>query len=93
VRNGGFTAAVPSLTQQRRGVLAHLERLESLVREPDSPHVERIPSPKTRATNEVSIHIKTTYGNDYGTPFVPPDASMVIENTGPSHFEQTALSS
>src|SRR2546425_3408678 len=42
-----FTATLPSLTQQRREVLAHPERLESLAREPASPHVELIPSPKT----------------------------------------------
>ena len=64
-----FTAALPSLTQQRREVLAHPERLESLVREPASPHVELIPSPKTHANTEVSIDIKKIYSNKNGTPF------------------------
>ena len=81
-RQHEFTAAFTSLTQQRREVLSHPERLESLVREPDRPYVELIPSPKKRANNEVSIDIKTIYGNDNGTPFAPPDESMVIENTG-----------
>ena len=92
-RQHEFTAAFTSLTQQRREVLAHPERLESLVREPDRPYVELIPSPKKRANNEVSVEIKTIYGTDKGTLFAPPDESLVIENTGPPHFEQTVLTS
>ncbi len=89
-RQHEFTAAFTSLTQQRREVLSHPGRLESLVREPNPPYVELIPSPKKRATNEVSIDIRTIYGSDNGTLFEPPEESMVIENTGPPHFEQTA---
>src|SRR6266853_238173 len=88
-RQHEFTAAFTSLTQQRREGLSHPERLESLVREPDRPYVELIPSPKKRANNEVSVEIKTIYGTDKGTLFAPPDESLVIENTGPPHFEQT----
>ncbi len=87
------TATLPSLTQQRREVLAHPERLESLVREPASPHVELIPRPKTHANNEVSIDLKKLYRNKNGTPFGSPDESMVIENAGLPHFEQMALTS
>jgi hypothetical protein len=92
-RQHEFTAAFPSLTQQRRELLSHPERLERVVREPDRPYVELIPSPKKRSNNEVSIDIKTIYGNDKGTLFAPPDESLVIENTGPPHFEQTVLTS
>src|SRR3989454_6456348 len=92
-RQHEFTAAFTSLTQQRREERSHPERLESLVREPASPHVELIPSPKTHANNEVSVDIKTIYRNDNGTPLVSPDESMVIENAGLPHFEQTALTS
>jgi hypothetical protein len=67
-RQHAFTAPLPSLTQQRRAVLAHPERLESVVREPASPHVELIPSPKTHANNEVSIDLKKSYRNKNGTP-------------------------
>lgn len=88
-----FTAALPSLTQQRREVLAHPERLESLLREPAAPHVALIPSPTTRANNEVSIDLKKIYRNKNGTPFGSPDASMVIENAGLPHFAQMALTS
>jgi hypothetical protein len=92
-RQHAFTATLPSLTQQRREVLAHPERLESLVREPASPHVELIPSPKTHANNKVSIDLKKSYRNKNGTPFGFPDESMVIENAGLPHFEQMALTS
>jgi hypothetical protein len=92
-RQHEWTAALPSLTQQRREVLAHPERLESLVRESAAPHVELIPSPKTHAKNEVSLDIKKTYRNENGTPFGSPDESMVIENAGLPHFAQMALTS
>ena len=92
-RQHACTTVLPSLTQQRREVLAYPERLASLGREPASPPVERIPSPKTHANNEVSVDIKTIYRNDNGTPLVSPDASRVIENAGLPHFEQTALTS
>jgi len=88
-----FTAAFTSLTQQRREVLPHPERLESVVREPDAPQWVLIPSPKTRANNEVNIDIKTIYANDNGTPFVSLDESIVIENTGPPVCERIALPS
>jgi hypothetical protein len=90
VRQHEFTAAFTSLTQQRREVFSHPGRLESLAREPDAPHVELIPSPKKCATNEVTLYTKTIYGNDNGTTLAPPDESIVIENTGLPHFEQTA---
>jgi hypothetical protein len=92
-RQHAFTATLPSLTQQRREVLAHPERLESLGREPALPHVELIPSPKTHANNKVSIDLKKSYRNKNGTPFRSPDESMVIENTRLPHFEQMALTS
>src|SRR5437870_8897786 len=82
-----------SLTQQRREVLSHAAGLESLRREPNSPHWELIPSPKKREINEVSIHIKTIYENNDGTPLVPQDESMIIENTGPPVCERIALTS
>jgi len=92
-RQHEFTEAMTSLTQQRREVLSHSAGLESLRREPNSPHWELIPSPKKREINEVSIHVKTIYENNDGTPFVPHDESMIIENTGPPVCERIALTS
>lgn len=92
-RQHEVTAAMTSLTQQRRKVLSHSGSLESLRRAPNSPHWELIPSPKKWAINEVSRDIKTIYENNDGTPCVPPDASMIIENTGPPVCERIALTS
>ena len=82
-----------SLTQQRREGLSQAVGLESVRREPHSLHWELIPSPKKRARNEGSIHIKTIYENNDGTPLVPQDESMIIENTGPPVCERIALTS
>jgi hypothetical protein len=87
------TATLPSLTQQRREVLAHPERLESVVREPASPHVEIMPSPKTHVNNEVSIDLKKSYRKQRGTLFRARDTSLVIENAALPHLEQLALTS
>ena len=87
------TEAMTSLTQQRREGLSQAVGLESVRREPHSLHWERIPSPKKRARNEVRIHIKTIYENNDGTPLVPQDESMIIENTGPPVCERIALTS
>src|SRR3989475_2186370 len=92
-RQHEFTAACTSLTQQRREVLSHPGRLASLAREPDSPHVERIPRPKKWAKNGVNLYTKKNYGNDNGTPLAPPDESTVIENAGPPVCERIALTS
>jgi hypothetical protein len=93
VRQHEFTAAFTSLTQQRREVFAHPQSLESVPRHPARPYVELLPSPKTRVTSEGSVDIKMIYGNNNGTQPIPPEESVVIENTGPSHVKQTALSS
>src|SRR6266478_6534189 len=92
-RQHEFTAACTSLTQQRREVLSHPGRLESLAREPDSPHVELIPRPKKWAKNGVNLYTKKRYGNDNGTPLAPLDESTVIENAGPPVCERIALTS
>src|SRR5207245_8549706 len=49
VRQREVTGQVISLTQQRREVLGHPERLESLSLEQATPHVELIPRPKNRS--------------------------------------------
>ena len=92
-RQSEFTEAMTSLTQQRRKVLSHAAGLESLRHEPNSPHWELMPSPKKREIKEVNTHIKTIYENNDGTPFVPPDASIIIEHTGPPVCERIALTS
>jgi hypothetical protein len=89
-RQQAFTATFTSLTKQRREVLTHPERLESLGEHQDEGHVELLPSPKTWSNNEVSISTKRIY-EKYDRPQIAvPDEPLVIENTGPPHIEKAA---
>jgi hypothetical protein len=51
-RHQAFTGQVISLTRQRREVLGHPERLESLSLTQATPHVALIASPKNRSNNQ-----------------------------------------
>jgi len=90
-RQHEFTAAFTSLTQQRREVLTHPERLESLGENPYEDHVALLPSPKKRSNNEATISMKRIYEKYNGPPCVVPDEPLVIENTGPPGIEKTAV--
>ena len=92
-RQREFTGGFTSLTQQRRDVLSHPERLESLRLEQGASHVAHIPRPKNRPNNETSIKISITYENPYGPQRSSPAEPLVIENTGPPDIEKTALAS
>ena len=92
-RQREFTGRFTSLTQQRREVLSHPERLESLGRDQGSSPVERIPRPKNRSNNEASIKTSITYEHLYGPQRSAPAEPLVIENTGPPDIEKTALAS
>jgi len=59
-RQQDLTAQCTSLSKQRREVLGHPERLESLSLEPATPHVERIPSPKNRSHYQEIINISNS---------------------------------
>ena len=92
-RQREFTGGFTSLTQQRRDVLSHPERLESLRLEQGSSHVARIPRPKNRLNNETIVNISITYENPYGPQRSSPAEPLVIENTGPPDIQKTALAS
>ena len=92
-RQREFTDGFTSLTQQRREVLSHPERLESLGRDQGSSPVELIPRPKNRSNNEASIKTSITYEHLYGPQQSAPAEPLVIENTGPPDIEKTALAS
>jgi hypothetical protein len=89
-RQQAFTATFTSLTKQRREILTHPERLESLGEHPYAGHVELLPSPKNRSNDEGSVSIKRTYGTCDGSQFTVPDEPLAIEKTGPPHLEKTA---
>jgi len=92
-RQREFTGGFTSLTQQRRAVLSHPERLESLRLEQGSSHVAHIPSPKNRPNNETRVKISITHENPYGPQRSSPAEPLVIENMGPPDIEKTALAS
>jgi hypothetical protein len=89
-RQQAFTATFTSLTKQRREILTHPERLESLGEHPYAGHVELLPSPKKRSNDEVSISIRRIYGTCDGPQFTVPDEPLAIEKTGPPRLEKTA---
>jgi hypothetical protein len=66
VRQRELTAEVTSLSKQRREVLGHPERLESLSRDQGSVHVELLPSPKKRSNHEAIAMIPMGCENPWG---------------------------
>ena len=92
-RQREFTGGFTSLTKQRRDVLSHPERLESLGLEQGSSHVALLPRPKNRPNNKTKIKISITYENPYGPQGSSPAEPLVIENTGPPDIEKRALAS
>jgi hypothetical protein len=90
-RQHACPAAFTALTQQRREVLTHPERLESLAETPSEEHVARLPRPKKRSNNEATISMKRIYEKYNGPQCVVPDEPLVIENTGPPGIEKTAV--
>jgi hypothetical protein len=80
-----------SLTKQRREVLGHPERLDSLSRNPDDPHVELMPSPKNRSNCQAIVGLSTRCENSYGPQLACLDESILIENAAPPDFTETVL--
>ena len=92
-RQQELTAQCTSLTQQRREVLGHPERLESLNLDQANPHVEIIPSPKNRSNYQNIINISNGYEECYGPPLRRPGGLHFLENVGPPGRTETALTS
>jgi hypothetical protein len=90
-RQQEITGQLISLTKQRREVLGHPERLESLSPNPGKPHVELIPSPKNRSNHETIINISKSCENRYGLQLACRDNLFLIENTGPPDIREAAL--
>jgi hypothetical protein len=90
-RQQAVMARFTSLTKQRREVLTHPERLESVDEHQYVGHVELLPSPKKWSNDEASICIKRIYGQDDGSQFAGPEGPSVIENIGPPGIEKTAV--
>ena len=90
-RQQELTAQFISLTQQRREVLSHPERLESLGRTQGTPHVELLPRPKKRSNSQEIITISTGCENPYGPQLACLDDPLLIENAAPTGMKETAL--
>jgi len=85
------TAQCTSLTTQRREVLCHPERLESLGLSQGEPHMARIPRPKKRSDNEESVNISKGCKNQCGPQLAPLDAPFLLENVVPPDSREAAL--
>ena len=92
-RQQELTAQFTSLTKQRREVLGHPERLESLSLDQATPHMERIPSPKNRAHYQEIVNISTGYEECHGPLWKNPGGLHFLENAGPPGIKETALTS
>jgi hypothetical protein len=90
-RQQELTGQFISLTKQRREVLGHPERLESLSQTQGKPQVELIRRPKNRSNHETIVHLSTSCENPSGPQLACRDALFFIENTGPPHTRAAAL--
>jgi len=92
-RQHELPAECTSLSKQRREVLGHPERLESLSRSQGSAHVELLPSPKKRSNHEAIATISMGCENPWGPQWGCRDDLVLIENTGPPDMREAALTS
>ncbi len=90
-RQQEVTGQVISLTKQRREVLGHPERLESLSLDHATPHVELIPSAKSRSNHQEIIYISNGYEECHGPPLRSPGGLHFLENAGSPGRRETAL--
>jgi len=90
-RQQEVTGQLIALTEQRRDVLGHPERLESLRQRAGASHVELLPRPKNRSNRETIVKLSTGYENQYGPRLADRDDLGLIENTGPPDIREAAL--
>ena len=88
-RQKELTAQVISLTQQRREVLGHPERLESLGQTQDTPDVAFLPRPKKRSNSQEIITISPGCEDPPGPQLACLDDPLVIENAAPPGMKET----
>ncbi len=92
-RQQEVTGQFISLTKQRREVLGHPERLESLSLDQANPHVALIASPQNRSNYQKVIHISNGYEECRGPPLRSPSGLHFLENAGSPGRGETALTS
>ncbi len=92
-RQQEVTGQIISLTKQRRQVLGHPERLESLSIIQGTPHVELIASPQNRSNHQKIVQISTSYEELHGPPLRSSTGHRLLENAAPPGRRETALTS
>ena len=92
-RQQEVTAQVISLTKQRREVLGHPERLESLSVTQGVPHVALIAGPKNRSNDPNIIPISNAYEEPYGPQLRLSAGHRFLENAALPGRTATALTS
>jgi hypothetical protein len=92
-RQQEVTGQVISLTKQRRAVLGHPERLESLRIPQGPPHVELIARPKNRSNHQNIVQISTGYEELYGPQLRNSTGHRLLENAAAPGRRETALTS
>jgi hypothetical protein len=90
-RQQEITAQFTSLTKQRREVLCHPERLESLGLSQGEPHMALIPSPKKWPNHAAIVNISKSCKNQCGPQLASLDEPLLIENVAPPDTRETAL--
>lgn len=92
-RQQAFTGQCISLTKQRRELLGHPERLESLSRTQGIPQVELIPSPKNRSNHQDIVRISDSYEELHRPQWRSPAGRRLLENAAPPGRREMALTS
>jgi hypothetical protein len=92
-RQHEFTGQVTSLTKQRREVLGHPERLESLRLTPDDRRMECLPQSKNRSNYQEVINISNGYRTLSSPQITGLDEPLLIENAAPPGIREMALTS
>jgi hypothetical protein len=90
-RQQAITAQFTSLTKQRREVLGHPERLESLGLSQGESPMALIPSPKKRSNNEEIVNISKGCKNQYRPQWAALDEPFLMENVAPPDSREAAL--
>jgi hypothetical protein len=90
-RQQEMTDQVISLTKQRREVLGHPERLESLNITQGTPHVELIARPKNRSNDQRIVRISNSYEEHHGPHLENSTGRRPLENAAPPGRTETVL--
>ena len=90
-RQQEITAQFTSLTKQRREVLCHPERLESLGLSQGEPHMALIPSPQKRSNHEAIVNISKDCKNQCGPQLASLEEPFLMEKVAPPDIREAAL--